>query len=95
MTVDLLFITKLAIPSLVLSFVKQFLLPLFSASKQDEASAHNTSQSTSVSDLARLPKAPDDGSASSESSLSFQEVKYRDGGAHWYRSSAVMLASHK
>ena len=94
MTVDLLFITKLTIPSLVLSFVKQFLLPLFSASKQ-EASAHNTSQSTSVSDLARLPKAPDDGSASSESSLSFQEVKYRDGGAHWYRSSAVMLASHK
>ena len=68
---------------------------LFSASRQDEISAQNTSQSTPVLDLARLPKAPDDGSASSESSLSFQEVKYRDGGAHWYRSSAVMLASHK
>jgi len=27
--------------------------------------------------------------------LSFQETRYRDGGAHWYRSSAVLLRYHK
>ena len=60
-----------------------------------ESPAHNASQSTSVIDPTRLPKAPEEGAASADSSLSFQEVKYKDGGAHWYRSSAVMLASHK
>ena len=27
--------------------------------------------------------------------LPFQQSRYRDGGAHWYRSSAVMLHYHR
>jgi hypothetical protein len=27
--------------------------------------------------------------------LSFQETRYKDGGAHWYRSSAALLRYHK
>lgn len=56
----------------------------------------STSQATPAFDSMKLPKSPgEEGAVSSDSSLSFQQVKYKDGGAHWYRSSAVMLAFHK
>lgn len=43
-------------------------------------------------DPSRLPKgSPDE----SSSSLNFQEIQYKDGGAHWYRASAVLLRYHK
>lgn len=38
----------------------------------------------------------DDNEESRASSIAqFQEFRYKDGGAHWYRSSAVLLRYHK
>jgi len=36
-----------------------------------------------------------DGLHDMASVLPFQECRYKDGGAHWYRSSAVLLHYHR
>ncbi len=44
-----------------------------------------------TSDPDHLPESPEENA----SMLTFQEVQYKDGGAHWYRASAVLLSYHK
>lgn len=46
---------------------------------------------TAVSDSDRI----DNVTVSNATMLPFQESRYKDGGAHWYRSSAVLLHYHR
>ena len=60
-----------------------------SASDTSETSSRHTMAATQP---ARLPRSPEDETIPL---LPFREVQYRDGGAHWYRASAVILRYHK
>ena len=61
------------------------------ASSPDEAVAVATPAAKPTADLAQLPRSPDEGAPL----LTFQEIQYKDGGAHWYRASAIILRHHK
>lgn len=64
------------------------------ASESSDSSIPSTSSTTSSaqSHPSELPHSPEE---EEPPALNFQQVKYKDGGAHWYRASAVLLAYHK
>ena len=59
--------------------------------KNDSTSSQVSAVNVTLTNPEELPPSPDN----SPPSLSFQDVKYKDGGAHWYRASAILLAFHK